>query len=362
MVRKGYTQCATCHVSPSGGGLLTEYGRALSQEALSRGQFFFERALEAVGATEKDDRSREAEAAFFYGTIALPKGLNLGGDLRLLQTFVDSPSAVSGRFIPMQADLEAAYKTGRLTLLAAGGRRETGTAATSFSQVILSRRHWVSVDLGPQEKAEAVQVRAGRFFPAFGVMDPDHTLVTRRGLGFDQERETYNLEASVLGELGQVSLAAVGGRFNSSGAFDTSTAAVVAQAVLALGTSYRVGLDGYVTQTRLITGAHAILGFTPEFFAWTQADLIRGSAGTLGWVEATQLGWEFARGIQLYARQEYLRDPDLAAAFFSEAYTLGLKYYPRTHWEFLFGAQKARDRVVPTAFDTVLTAQLHYNF
>ncbi len=29
MIRLGYTSCATCHVSPQGGGVLTRYGRGI---------------------------------------------------------------------------------------------------------------------------------------------------------------------------------------------------------------------------------------------------------------------------------------------------------------------------------------------
>jgi len=35
MIRNGYTQCATCHADPSGGTLLTPYGRAQSELLLS---------------------------------------------------------------------------------------------------------------------------------------------------------------------------------------------------------------------------------------------------------------------------------------------------------------------------------------
>ena len=35
MVRHGYANCITCHISPDGGGVLTAYGRSLSREVLS---------------------------------------------------------------------------------------------------------------------------------------------------------------------------------------------------------------------------------------------------------------------------------------------------------------------------------------
>jgi hypothetical protein len=35
MIRLGYTNCAVCHLSPQGGGLLTPYGRASTRLRVS---------------------------------------------------------------------------------------------------------------------------------------------------------------------------------------------------------------------------------------------------------------------------------------------------------------------------------------
>ncbi|RYZ63714.1 MAG: hypothetical protein EOP05_23120, partial [Proteobacteria bacterium] len=35
LIRHNYVNCTTCHVSPTGGGAMTEYGRAMSHELLS---------------------------------------------------------------------------------------------------------------------------------------------------------------------------------------------------------------------------------------------------------------------------------------------------------------------------------------
>ena len=37
MIRLGYANCAVCHVSPQGGGLLTEYGRSIDEAQSLRG-------------------------------------------------------------------------------------------------------------------------------------------------------------------------------------------------------------------------------------------------------------------------------------------------------------------------------------
>ncbi|MFM8315618.1 MAG: hypothetical protein ACKOA8_15160, partial [Deltaproteobacteria bacterium] len=49
-IRHGYMNCTSCHVSPTGGGALTEYGRSLSDEVLSRW-------------------SRPGESGFLYGLL-----------------------------------------------------------------------------------------------------------------------------------------------------------------------------------------------------------------------------------------------------------------------------------------------------
>ena len=40
MIRLGYPNCASCHVSPQGGGLLNEYGRGIDEaQSLRAGEY-----------------------------------------------------------------------------------------------------------------------------------------------------------------------------------------------------------------------------------------------------------------------------------------------------------------------------------
>ena len=40
MIRLGYTSCASCHISPQGGGLLTEHGRGIDEaQSLRAGEY-----------------------------------------------------------------------------------------------------------------------------------------------------------------------------------------------------------------------------------------------------------------------------------------------------------------------------------
>ena len=88
LVRHGYVNCTSCHVSPTGGGILTSYGRQLSAEILS-------------------SSAREGEGDFIYGALGLPEWLDLGGDLRSVVTYRDTPLIRQSQLILMQADLEA---------------------------------------------------------------------------------------------------------------------------------------------------------------------------------------------------------------------------------------------------------------
>ena len=72
MVRFGYSNCITCHVSPSGGGVLNQYGRELSKEILS-----------TWGA--------KGEQYFSYGIVKLPQSVNLQAFVRALQYRRDTP-------------------------------------------------------------------------------------------------------------------------------------------------------------------------------------------------------------------------------------------------------------------------------
>ncbi|MGZ3694528.1 MAG: hypothetical protein ACXWQO_10135, partial [Bdellovibrionota bacterium] len=62
MTTHGYTNCTACHISPNGGGTLTEYGRGLSKELLSAS-------------------AKEGEEKFLYGLMQPPEWLQFGGDV-----------------------------------------------------------------------------------------------------------------------------------------------------------------------------------------------------------------------------------------------------------------------------------------
>lgn len=166
MARKGYQGCDSCHVQRSGGGALTAYGRMISHEALSSWN---------VAALEPPE---------------LPSWLDLGADYRWLT--VTAPG-YHAKF-PMQLEAEG-------VLHPLPGIDLAGTAGIYGPQKRHElRRNYLQAALGP------FKARVGKFTPAFGVNDPDHTLWTRQAFNLGQGRDQYMGEASYQGAWGEAIL------------------------------------------------------------------------------------------------------------------------------------------------------------
>ena len=187
MIRHEYAGCATCHADPSGGGLLTAYGRAQG-ELLLRTRY--------VG-----DANEEAGdvAKFLFGAVDLPDSLLLGGDFRAAQFEEKSPSAPAlTQWIWMEADLEGQLTVAdRVRLNGSIGYVPAGDLPASLTpwakDNIVSRVHWIGVDLGAENNWT---LRAGRMNLPFGIRSVEHTYWVRTATGTDNDN-TQQYGASV---------------------------------------------------------------------------------------------------------------------------------------------------------------------
>src|SRR5438132_5215913 len=136
MIRHEYAACGQCHADPSGGGILTAYGRAQG-ELLLRTHY-----------TSADEDDPGKTAMFVFGAIPLPESLLLEGVSRSATLHVaPKGSPATNRTIQMQSDLR-----GELTV--AKKIRFAGDIAYADSGVlqaaittrpkanIVSREHW----------------------------------------------------------------------------------------------------------------------------------------------------------------------------------------------------------------------------
>jgi hypothetical protein len=161
--------CSGCHLSPSGGGLLSENGTLVAERTSQFGM-----------APE-----------FMYNALPLPYWLELGGDFRGAAGFIHTPDDGFPVF-PMQADLyiRPNYK-GFSLQLTVGARPATwirGNATPALIDRFWSREHYL---MWQQDGNDGLFVRVGRFMPVFGLRFAEHPDYTRRYGGTQLYADTY---------------------------------------------------------------------------------------------------------------------------------------------------------------------------
>jgi hypothetical protein len=168
MIRHDYTGCNQCHADPSGGGLLTEYGRAQSDFLLRM----------RYGAPESYEPPRSAQ--FLFGLFKLPESVLLGGDVRYARIATSTNGSDASRLFFMQADLQGQVAVNRFKVNGSIGYAEEGARLAAITKDdeknVVSRLHWLGVDLGEDRNW---QLRGGRMNIPFGLRMVEHTLWTR---------------------------------------------------------------------------------------------------------------------------------------------------------------------------------------
>jgi hypothetical protein len=248
MIKRGYPSCPACHADPSGGELLTAYGRMIStltlstnwsgEEAsnthgltrrLARGPESFAAGAKAAGEDDKADAdsestsdesakpaeegesdsadSTETEAApaaaaesssssgeskfpnFLFGAFDLPEWLLLGGSYRHLNILKDGDF----RTFPMMMDLYGQAQFGNFKIGGSigGARVAAGSPYARRAQITTNQgKEWNLISrthyIGYDILPE-LTVRVGRLNLPFGVRIPEHTMWVRMATNTDRE-------------------------------------------------------------------------------------------------------------------------------------------------------------------------------
>jgi hypothetical protein len=174
--------CWGCHINPAGGGLLNENGLNTAE------------AISQFGTAPE----------FMYGGIPTPSWLLLGGDLRGMTGYIQTPERSLISF-PMQAELYVNARFGDFTIHVNGGLRpgETGTPAGPNNEKLaythfMSREHYLMWQT-PAAGGELF-LRVGRFMPVFGLRFAEHDDYTRRYGGTALFTDTYSAAAEIVTE------------------------------------------------------------------------------------------------------------------------------------------------------------------
>ncbi len=338
MVRHNYPNCIACHESPSGGGLLTNYGRTISHSVLSTW-------------------GGEKEARPFYGAFDnkyTKSWLNVGGDLRALQLHTNSKTLMMGRFIRMQTGLEAAINYMNFKVVSFFGKQEAGNMVRGESI-----RHYLMY-----QPTDELSFRIGRFIPNFGLNIPEHTLATRKGLGFDQGTERDQMEVMWGGE--KLNASASISKTVKTDLKKNQEKALSAQINYTLFDSYRVGANFWIgkenNRSRQVYGINAVLGFTEKLYYLSEFDLQSGFDRKRGLFHFSKLGYEIVKGFHLLGIEEYRKSDLKNEKTLLNAHGLGFQWFPRPHFD--FEAIWNKRRVVQQSKDYTDYAYLmmHYYF
>jgi len=312
MTRHGYTQCTSCHLSPVGGGILTSYGRELSEELLSTW-------------------SRKGEGRFLHGALKSDfseKGLLFGGDVRSIQVHRKTSTVRSGRYFLMQANFDLAYQIERFAAMISIGQIEEPMSGRIQGNLFATKYY------GLFNITDSWSLRAGRFAPTFGLNMADHILVTKQGLGLLPYAQYDTVETAFLSE--SWSLFASRGRTVEGTPSAQKENVTSAHATYNFAERYKVGASGWYGEgdndIRRIYGINGILGFTHHFYNLTEIDLIHDSARD-GIAAMTRFGYEIYKGIIPYVQYQHLKSDLESSNRATRYYTLGSHFFPRPHFE-----------------------------
>ncbi|MFT3695283.1 MAG: hypothetical protein QM831_19275 [Kofleriaceae bacterium] len=164
--------CSSCHLSPAGGGLLSENGYAVAE------------SISQFGTAPE----------FMYKKVPLPDWLQLGGDFRGAGGYDAAGANKDPVVFPMQAEIYARATYKNFTLHVTAGLRDpeyqTGSPGYVPATLVGSREHYLQWQ-SDEGSSNGVFVRVGRFMPVFGLRFAEHPYYDRRYGGTPLYGETY---------------------------------------------------------------------------------------------------------------------------------------------------------------------------
>jgi hypothetical protein len=198
----------------------------------------------------------------------------------------------------------------------ANGRAAFVTTHQGNQLNLISRTHYVGVDIGAQDQWS---IRAGRLNLPFGLRIPEHFMWVRDATRTDRDSDQqhggaigYNgqsVRAEVMGIAGNYQVNPDRYRERGySGYFEASIAdglALGASSLVTVARADRVSLE----QDKTTRGAHGVFGrlrVTKPLVLLAEGDVLHTSRRELGYVGMGQADWEVTQGLHLMVTGEML--------------------------------------------------------
>ena len=324
--RHGYVNCTSCHLSPSGGGLMTPYGRELSRAIVSswgakNEQYFAYNYLPALSKNEK---------------------ILVGAFVRGLQAIRYDKKATEARSILMQADVDAAFNEKNWAVLGSFGRQEIRSGLKSDSR-LFSRRHYALYRYNSSN-----QFRLGKFLQFYGLNDPNHQLYVRKYLGFGFDSESYNAEYSYLGENVNFYLSTSFGNLGDQYSLNVEKG-ISASLSYFFGDKQKIGLSSYKgnekTTSRITYGLWGIFSLYSKIFTLHELNFqdkkIKSSGPTQsGFVTSHKINYEPINGFITFLSYDLANLNPQNNSSRKFAYGAGVQFFPRPHFELVSSWQR----------------------
>lgn len=336
-IRHGYTSCTSCHVSPSGGGLMTDYGRSLSKELISTTGY-------------KNEEQPLHGALSFIPRPKLLERIVVGGDARYLQRKNYTKSGETEEKFWMQAQARAGLILDKIKLIGSIGNIENPRVTDKVEWTVPEAYGIFSLD-------QKVSLRAGRFNPMYGLRLPDHNLWVKSEAGLQPWLRQDTAEMIFEDEKTLFSLA--GFQSSSRMPVNFQTTGYTLNLYQVVGETYRFGLsgtnaEGQGIRKRTATG-HATLGFTKDFY--THIEVLRSwTTGVTKDVTFLKTAYEIFKGFVPYG--QFQSRMDRAQPGNTQVrYGGGVLFYPRPHFELQFQFEQLQAKPNPSREGFLM---LHY--
>lgn len=352
MIRHGYVHCTACHVSPTGGGLLTAYGRSLSKEVLSRWSY-------------------EGEEQFLHGALNKTKfanwinsdedkGFFTGGDFRWIQTHQEDDTQRNRMDFIMQSDLEGAYRWDWGSFGVTYGKQNLEAPdSVVFKPYVLRRWNFLL------HRFDTVWLRFALGAPHWGLLTSEHIWSYRDDLGFGPLDRRNLMELENQGE----HWGALLGVAESDDTLPRSSRerSSYATADGIIGLNKKIGADfwqgWFDTKYRTLAGGHALWGWSEHWVTlaqYTSQDINAGGAHTWGWYFFQKTTWEFTKGVWASFVTDLSQSDQSLETTQDNKYGVGMQFFPRPHVEIQFNYMRVRDRRVTDAEGDLAFGILHY--
>ncbi len=365
-IRHGYGGCTPCHADPSGGGLLTAYGRAMEATVLR------------ANYGKASELEEPSHAGFLWGAVELPESLLATVSYRGLYLGTETPSdrGWDWRYVQMTTDVRAQATIGSVRINGSVGFVREGARAAAItsgeSNNLVSREHWLGYELDGEGEW---LVRAGRINLPFGIRTVEHTFfvrtATRTSINADQQHgasvsyTSSGLRGELMGVAGNFQLGPDEFRARGySGLFEMSVGEDVALGGSSLMTYARRDQELRVASLRHAHGVFVRASFWHPLVLLAEMDVVvrapKGAPGQLGYATLVQADLEVVQGVHAMVTGE-THDAGEGGTEPSWAGWLTVDYFFLPHAEFRVDGIRQRRSLGPASVTSnALMAQLHF--